>query len=92
MEHCPILFCLKSVPLNQSKRLTYQQRRQQRNVFGQTLQPYSFNPLTGWFRDGYAHTDRHDRGTHTVCATMTQSVSSTGRAKPQLKRRTDNGR
>ena len=28
------------------------------NVLGQPLQPCSFEPLTGWFRDGCCNTDR----------------------------------
>lgn len=45
---------------------------QQLNVYDRQLAPCSFDPLTGWFRDGYARTDRFDRGLHTVCAEMTQ--------------------
>jgi uncharacterized protein (DUF2237 family) len=42
-----------------------------RNVLGGPLQPCSFDPLTGWRRDGCCHTDAHDLGGHTVCARMT---------------------
>lgn len=28
--------------------------------------------MTGWFRDGCCNTDDADRGSHTVCATVTQ--------------------
>jgi uncharacterized protein (DUF2237 family) len=38
------------------------------NVLGQPLAPCSHDPLTGWFRDGCCNTDRNDRGSHTVCA------------------------
>ncbi len=41
------------------------------NVFGQPLQPCCFNPLTGFYRDGYCRTGTDDTGTHTVCAIMT---------------------
>ena len=41
------------------------------NVLGQPLQSCSFDPMTGWFRDGCCRTDEHDRGRHTVCAVMT---------------------
>lgn len=44
---------------------------QQKNVFGETLIPCSLKPLTGYFRDGCCHTDDENRGTHTVCAVMT---------------------
>lgn len=41
------------------------------NVLGTPLQPCSFDPVTGWYRDGCCHTDADDRGLHTVCAVMT---------------------
>jgi len=44
----------------------------QLNVYGRPLQICSLDPLTGWFRDGYARTDNYDRGLHTVCAEMTR--------------------
>ena len=42
-----------------------------RNVLGGPLQACSFDPLTGWRRDGCCHTDAHDAGSHVVCARMT---------------------
>ena len=42
-----------------------------RNVLGEELQSCSFDPLTGWFRDGCCNTDSGDYGVHTVCAVMT---------------------
>jgi uncharacterized protein len=41
------------------------------NVLGTALVPCSYDPLTGWYRDGCCHTDAHDEGTHVVCARMT---------------------
>ena len=41
------------------------------NVLGGPLQACSFDPLTGFFRDGCCHTDEEDHGTHVVCARMT---------------------
>ncbi|MFN3369933.1 MAG: DUF2237 family protein [Sphingomonadaceae bacterium] len=43
----------------------------QRNVLGGPLEPCSFDPLTGWFRDGCCTADPGDRGRHHVCAVMT---------------------
>ena len=43
----------------------------QKNVFGEPLESCSNDPLTGWFRDGCCNTDKNDRGTHTVCAKVT---------------------
>jgi uncharacterized protein (DUF2237 family) len=42
-----------------------------RNVLGGLLQPCSFDPNTGFFRDGHCHTCAQDHGSHTVCAVMT---------------------
>ena len=42
-----------------------------RNVLGGPLQPCSFDPATGFFRDGHCHTCAQDAGSHTVCAIMT---------------------
>lgn len=42
-----------------------------RNVFGEPLVPCSFDPLTGFFRDGCCKTNIEDAGTHVVCAVMT---------------------
>ena len=41
------------------------------NVLGEPLQACSFDPLTGWFRDGCCHTDAQDHGSHVICARMT---------------------
>ena len=41
------------------------------NVKGTELQECSSDPLTGWFRDGCCNTDGRDRGSHTVCAIVT---------------------
>ena len=41
------------------------------NVLGTPLQPCSYDPLTGWYRDGCCHTNEEDGGSHVVCAKMT---------------------
>ncbi|MFM8590606.1 MAG: DUF2237 family protein [Limnohabitans sp.] len=43
------------------------------NVLGQPLQACSFDPLTGFFRDGCCNTSAEDTGTHVICARMTQA-------------------
>jgi uncharacterized protein (DUF2237 family) len=43
------------------------------NVLGQPLVPCSFDPLTGFFRDGCCKTDDDDLGRHLVCAIMTRA-------------------
>lgn len=42
-----------------------------RNVFGQPLVPCSFEPLTGFMRDGCCRSEHSDPGAHLVCAVMT---------------------
>lgn len=43
-----------------------------RNVLGEDLEPCSFDPVTGYFRDGCCNTGSGDLGVHTVCAVMTE--------------------
>lgn len=42
------------------------------NVLGTELSSCSYDPATGYFRDGCCNTDEHDHGSHVVCAIMTQ--------------------
>jgi len=42
------------------------------NVLGGELEPCSFDPVTGFFRDGYCRTEGRDPGFHAVCAVMTE--------------------
>jgi len=42
------------------------------NVLGAPLVPCSYDPLTGFNRDGCCNTDEHDRGRHVICAKVTQ--------------------
>lgn len=51
-----------------------------RNVFGQPLVPCSFEPLTGFFRDGCCKTSAEDVGTHVVCTVMTDEFLAFSRA------------
>jgi uncharacterized protein (DUF2237 family) len=37
------------------------------NVLGEPLQPCCFDPVTGFYRDGYCRTGPGDVGLHTVC-------------------------
>jgi hypothetical protein len=41
------------------------------NVLGERLSPCSQEPLTGFYRNGCCDTGDADRGSHTVCAVMT---------------------
>jgi uncharacterized protein (DUF2237 family) len=42
-----------------------------KNVLGGELVPCSFEPLTGFYRDGCCNTGAEDAGVHTVCVVMT---------------------
>src|SRR3546814_4206041 len=52
----------------------------QKNVLGGELQPCSFDPLTGWTRNGCCETDASDRGVHTVCIIVTDEFLQFSRA------------
>ncbi|MEM7526553.1 MAG: DUF2237 domain-containing protein [Pseudomonadota bacterium] len=43
------------------------------NVLGEPLEDCSHDPLTGFFRNGCCDTGPMDRGSHTVCAVMTEA-------------------
>ena len=42
------------------------------NIFGQPLIACSYEPLTGYYRDGCCNTDSTDVGVHTVCIVATE--------------------
>lgn len=44
----------------------------QKNVFGEPIEACCSKPLTGYFRDGFCHTSEYDRGSHTVCAIISE--------------------
>ena len=41
------------------------------NILGTKLEICSTDPMTGFYRKGYCKTGAEDKGTHTVCATVT---------------------
>jgi hypothetical protein len=43
------------------------------NVWGEELVPCSYDPLTGYYRDGCCQTGEDDTGSHVICARMTQA-------------------
>jgi len=51
-----------------------------RNVLGEPLQPCSFRPRTGFYRNGCCDTGPEDVGSHTVCAIMTEEFLAFSRA------------
>jgi len=51
------------------------------NVFGEVLRVCSTDPMTGWKRDGTCSTDEYDRGSHVVCAVVTDAFLAYSRAQ-----------
>ena len=45
--------------------------KSQKNVLGESLELCSKDPMTGFLRDGCCNTNTFDRGSHTVCAVVT---------------------
>jgi uncharacterized protein len=50
------------------------------NVLGETLEPCSTEPLTGYYRDGDCRCGPEDQGLHAVCAVMTEEFLAHQRA------------
>lgn len=51
------------------------------NVLGHELVACSYDPLTGFFRDGCCHTRADDVGTHVVCAKVTAEFLAFSKAR-----------
>jgi len=51
------------------------------NVLGTKLEPCCYEPLTGFYRDGYCRTGPGDYGLHTVCAVMTEEFLNFSRSR-----------
>ena len=47
-----------------------------KNVLGTELVPCSYDPLTGYFRDGCCNTDASDVGSHLICVRVTDKFLS----------------
>ena len=52
------------------------QMEKQLNALGGELEICSLDPLTGFFRDGYANTGPEDLGSHTVCVVVSSEFLS----------------
>lgn len=52
-----------------------------KNVFGEPLIPCSFDPMTGFFRNGCCETGPQDLGTYTVCAVVTEAFLDYSRSR-----------
>jgi uncharacterized protein (DUF2237 family) len=45
----------------------------EQNVLGGELEPCGTDPMTGFYRDGCCATGPEDRGSHTICAVVTEA-------------------
>ncbi|MBE9076352.1 DUF2237 domain-containing protein [Romeria aff. gracilis LEGE 07310] len=52
-----------------------------KNVLGSELQACCTDPMTGFYRDGSCHTGPQDRGSHVVCARVTEAFLSYTKAQ-----------
>lgn len=53
----------------------------QNNIFDEPIEECCSNPITGYFRDGFCHTDTLDRGLHIVCSLITSDFLSFSKAR-----------
>ena len=53
----------------------------QTNIFDEPIEECCSNPITGYFRDGFCHTDSHDRGLHIICSFITDDFLSFSKAR-----------
>ena len=51
------------------------------NIFGDEIEACCYDPMTGYFRDGFCNTDEHDYGSHVVCAVMTDDFLKFSKSK-----------
>jgi uncharacterized protein len=56
-------------------------RQRSLNVLGGVLEPCSYDPITGFYRDGCCTTGPEDVGSHTVCVEMTAAFLSFSKAQ-----------
>jgi hypothetical protein len=52
-----------------------------KNVLGTPLLACSFDPLTGYFRDGCCHTQADDVGSHVICTRVTAEFLAFSKAR-----------
>ncbi len=54
------------------RRILREELTEDKNLYGEKLKPCSTKPMTGYYRDGYCRTGDDDKGSHTVCAKVTE--------------------
>lgn len=53
--------------------ISFAETSRAKNVLGEPLELCCDEPKTGFFRDGFCHTNLQDMGAHVVCAVMTDA-------------------
>jgi uncharacterized protein len=61
--------------------LSAMSKKEAKNILGAKLEACCYAPMTGFFRDGFCHTNQLDHGTHVVCAVVTDEFLEFSRAK-----------
>lgn len=56
-------------------------RQKSLNVLGTLMEPCSYDPITGFYRDGCCSTGPEDAGSHTVCVEMTAEFLAFSKAQ-----------
>lgn len=54
---------------------------QSKNVFGESIQTCSNDPITGFYRNGCCDSKKDDQGDHMVCAVMTEEFLHFSKSK-----------
>jgi len=63
------------------KKILREETKLDLNIDGGKLKPCSFNPMTGYYRDGYCRTGKDDLGSHTVCVKVTDEFLNFTKSK-----------
>jgi uncharacterized protein (DUF2237 family) len=58
-----------------------ERRQRSINVLGSMLESCSYDPITGFYRDGCCATGPEDVGSHTVCVEMTEAFLTFSQAR-----------
>ena len=63
------------------KNIRMRKKMSQINVFDEPISECCSNPITGYFRNGFCHTDKHDRCLHIVCSLITEDFLSFSKSR-----------
>ena len=60
--------------------ISFAEVKRAKNILGTELELCCSDPETGYFRDGFCHTNMQDTGRHVVCALMTEEFLTFSKA------------